>query len=167
MLLGISLSKKLECFSEHNTYTSIYNLPQWNWTMVHKSGNLSYLKKLHTYRNIGEDQSKELEEIWYQIYDEFIEEFGLSKEYRELIEKKKRIAQMKNDYIQTEDGFLLTLIDIEEIEFNSTFDKSEGLGYEAMVVAIEKRQGMAIDPRTLTVYKYNNYIRTLKAEKNG
>jgi hypothetical protein len=135
--------------------------------MIHKSGNLSYLKKLPTYRKIEEEYSGELEEIWHQIYDEFIEEFGLSKEYKQLLEKKRRIAEMKNQYIQTEEGFLLTLIDIEEIEFNSTFDKSEGLGYEAMVVAIEKRQGMPIDPRTLTVYKYNNYIRTLKAQTNG
>lgn len=166
MLLGISLSKKLECFSEHNTYTSIYNLPQWNWTMVHKSGNLSYLKILPSYRNAEEDKSEELIKIWHQIYNEFIDEFGFSKEYKELLEKKKRIAQMKNDYIQTEDGFLLTLIDIEELEFNATFDKTEGIGFEAIVVSIEKRQGLQLSPRDITVYKYNNYIRTLKSETN-
>jgi len=141
-------------------------LPQWNWNKIHETGNYAYLLQRKSYRNIEEDHSEKLIEIWHQIYDEFLEEFGFSKEYLELLEVKKRIAQMQLQYIQTDDRNVLTMIDIEEMDLKNKFDK-EGMRYEAVVMAIEKRQGMPIDEKTITVYKYNNYIRNLKEESHG
>jgi len=168
MLFAKSLSKKLGRSSQRKkTYKSIDDLPQWNWNQIHKTGNLAYLYKLTSYRNIEEIYSEELKELWQGIYDEFLEEFGLSKDYKELLEAKKRIAEMKLKYIQTEDRMFLTLIDIEEVDFKARFEQTEGVRYETVVMAIEKRQGQPIDPKKLTVYKYNNYIRVLKEESHG
>ena len=167
MLFAKSLFKKSGSNLQLDTFKSIDDLPQWNWNQVHKTGNYAFIKKLPSYRNLEEDNSEELINIWHQIYDEFIEEFGFSKEYMELLEAKKRIAEMKIQYIQTDEQHLLTLIDIEEIDFKNRFNQEEGVRFEAVIMAIEKRQGMTIDPKTLTVYKYNSYIRTIKEEKNG
>lgn len=167
MLFAKSLFKKSGSNLQHNTYKSIDDLPQWNWNQIHKTENYSYLKKLDSYRNIEVDQSEELQNIWHQIYDEFIEEFGFSKEYMELLEAKKRIAQMKLEYITKDDASILDMIDIEEMDLKAKFSKEEGVRFEAVVMALEKRQGMPLDLKTLTVYKYNSYIRTIKEEKNG
>ncbi len=161
------LKKRGHSFKQQLKYTSIDNLPQWNWVQIHKTGNLAYLVILPSYRKLKEDNTKELKELWNEIYDEYLEEFGFSKEYKELLECKRQIAMLKNEYIATSDRSLLNLIEMEELDFKNTFDSSESLGYEEICLAIEKRQGLPINPKELTVYKYNHYIRTLKAQSNG
>ncbi len=148
-------------------FNSIDNLPQWNWTMVHKTGNLSYIKRLDTYRKIEDDSSEELEKAWLSIYDEYLEEFGLSKEYKEILERKKDIARMKNEFIMTDNRSLLNFIKIEELELEATFDKSEGMSFESVVNGIEKIQRIPIKIKEITVYEYNNYLRTIKDSKDG
>lgn len=168
MLFVKSLFKKSEESSEPNkVFSSIDDLPQWNWTMVHKTGNLAYIKKLNNYRKIKEDNSLVLEQLWLAIYDEYLEEFGLSKEYKELLEKKKEIARLKNEFIMTDDRALLNFIKIEELELEATFDKTEGMSFESVVVGIERVQKIHIDIKKITVFEYNNYLRTLKDTKDG
>jgi hypothetical protein len=148
-------------------YSSIDDLPQWNWTQIHKTGNLAYIKKLDSYRNIEEDNTLVLEQIWLSIYDQYLEEFGLSKEYKEILERKKEIARMKNEFIMTDNRNLLNFIKIEELELEASFDKSEGMNFESVVVGIERVQKININIKKITVFEYNNYLRTLKEEQNG
>jgi len=147
-------------------YSSIDDLPQWNWSMIHKSGNLAYIKKLKNYRNIAEDNSETLQSIWIEIYNEYIEEFGLSKEYKDLLERKKEIARMKNEFIRTDNSSLLNFIKIEELELEATFDKSEAMSFESVVIGIEKIQKIRLPIKEITVYEFNNYLRTIKDQSN-
>lgn len=152
--------------AESNTpkiYSSIDDLPQWNWVQIHKTGNLAYIKKLDNYRNIEEDNSLVLEQVWLSIYDEYLTEFGLSKEYKHILDRKKEIARLKNEFILTDNRALLNFIKIEELELEATFDKSETMGFESVVVAIEKEQKFRIEVKKITVFDFNNYIRSLKA----
>lgn len=162
MLFVKNLFKRLGSKSQPKLYTSIDTLPQWNWNQVHKTGNLSYIKVLNHYRKLEVDDDQVLIDMWHDIYNEYIEEFGLSKEYLAMLEKKKQIARMKNEFIQTSNRSLLNFIKIEEIELAATFDKTEGLSFEQVVVGIERIQKINIDVKKITVYQYNNYIRTLK-----
>lgn len=168
MLFVKSLFKKLDKkLQPEKLFSSIDDLPQWNWSMIHKTGNLSYLKKLDSYRKIEEDNTNVLESIWLNIYDEYLEEFGLSKEYRDILERKKEIARLKNEFIMTDNRSLLNFIKIEEIELEATFDKSESMSFESVVIGIERMQKVSIDVKKITVYEYNNYLRTLKEQKDG
>jgi len=167
MLFVKSLFKKLEEKSQPKLFSSIDDLPQWNWTMIHKTGNLAYIKQLDSYRKVKEDNSLVLEQVWLSIYDEYLEEFGLSKEYKEILERKKEIARMKNEFIMTDNRSLLNFIKIEELELEASFDKSEGMSFESVVVGLERVQKIHIDIKKITVFEYNNYLRTLKDTKDG
>ena len=167
MLFVKSLFKKLEEKSPPKLFSSIDDLPQWNWTMIHKTGNLAYIKQLDSYRKVKEDNSLVLEQLWLSIYDEYLEEFGLSKEYKEILERKKEIARMKNEFIMTDNRSLLNFIKIEELELEASFDKSEGMSFESVVVGLERVQKIHIDIKKITVFEYNNYLRTLKDTKDG
>jgi len=167
MLFVKSLYKKSGLSSQLNTFKSIDDLPQWNWVQIHKTDNLAYLKKLDSYRKIENETSKELNEIWTTIYDEYLEEFGLSKEYLEHLNKKKEITKLKSDYIFTGDRNILNLIDIEESELMDSSTKKETQTFESVVVGLEKIQKVSIDVKKITVYQYNNYLRTLKENKDG
>jgi hypothetical protein len=154
-------------FKASKIYSSIDDLPQWNWVQIHKTGNLAYLKKLNSYRKVEKDNSTVLEQVWLSIYDEYLEEFGLSKEYKEILERKKGIARLKNEFIMTNNRSLLNFIKIEELELEASFDKSEVMGFESVVVSLEKIQKIKLNVKDITVYDYNNYLRTLKEQKNG
>jgi hypothetical protein len=167
MLFVKSLFKKSDLSSQLNTFKSIDDLPQWNWVQIHKTDNLAYLKKLDSYRKIEKEVTNELQDLWQTIYDEYLEEFGLSKEYIEHLNKKKEIARLKKEYILTGDRNILNLIDIEEAELIDSYTKTESQEFESVVVGIEKMQGIRIDPKKITVYQYNNYIRNLKEKKDG
>ncbi len=167
MLLKKSLQKKSDNLSQHELFDSIDNLPQWNWNQIHKTGNYNYLKKLASYRKIKEDNSKELEKVWFEIYNEFIEEFGLSKRYLELLSAKKTIALLQLEYVRTSERSILNDIEIEQIDLQNEFESKDEVRYESVIMAIEKRQSLPIDPKKITVYKYNNYLRTFKEDKNG
>ena len=168
MLFVKSLFRKFDKkLQPEKLFSSIDDLPQWNWSMIHKTGNLSYLKKLDSYRKIEEDNTNVLESIWLNIYDEYLEEFGLSKEYKDILERKKEIARLKNEFIMTDNRSLLNFIKIEEIELEATFDKYESMSLESVVIGIERMQKVSIDVKKITVYEYNNYLRTLKEQKDG
>jgi hypothetical protein len=143
MLLGISSKRKLGSY-----YSSINDLPQWNWNKIHDTGNLAYLEKLDNYRNLQEKETEGLVELWHLIYDDFLLEFGLSDNYREVLRKQKEIANLKLQYINTSDRHLLNLIEIEELELKSTFDNTHSLGFERICVEIEKKQGIKITNTT-------------------
>lgn len=165
-----NLLKKLGYSSQpdklEKVYSSIDDLPQWNWEQIHITGNLAYIKQLPTYRNVEIDKSETLQSLWINIYDEFLEEFGLSKQYMDLLESKKNIARMKNEFIMTDNRSLLNLIKIEEMELEASFDKKRGMSFESVVVGIEKIQKIHIKVKEITVYDYNNYLRTLSNEKD-
>ena len=167
MLFAKSLYKKSGSNLQPKLYKSIDDLPQWNWVQIHKTDNLAYLKKLDSYRKIEKEVTNELQDLWQTIYDEYLEEFGLSKEYIEHLNKKKEIARLKKEYILTGDRNILNLIDIEEAELIDSYTKTESQEFESVVVGIEKMQGIRIDPKKITVYQYNNYIRNLKEKKDG
>jgi hypothetical protein len=162
-----NLLKKSGKNSLPKIYSSIDDLPQWNWVQIHKTNNLAYIKQLSSYSNLSVDNSATLQNIWESIYNEYLEEFGLTKEYKELLEKKINLARLKNEFIQTDNRSLLNFIKIEAIELEAMFETSDSLGFEAVIVNIEKIQQFHIDVKKITVYEYHNYLRTLKERKNG
>jgi len=145
-------------------YDSIFNLPQWNWEQIHKTNNLSYLKVLTTYRKVEVDTSNELQELWEEIYEEYIEEFGFSNSYNDLINSKIYIAGLKHEYIKTSNRVLLNVIRIAENKLSKE-GAGEALNLLEAVQHIEKHQGIKLNSRTITVADYHAYIKTIS--KNG
>lgn len=170
MLYVKSLLKKLGYNSQpeklEKVYSSIDDLPQWNWEQIHKTGNLAYIKQLKNYRKIKKDKSPTLQQLWEDIYNEYIDEFGLSKQYVDLLERKKKLARLKNEFILTDNRSLLNFIKIEQMELDASFDKSAGMSFESVVIGIEKIQKISIKTKEITVYEYNNYLRTLTQQKD-
>ena len=53
----------------------------WNWEKIHSTSELKYL----FINRISIDNSEELEKIWRKIYDEYLIEFGLSQDYKDIL----------------------------------------------------------------------------------
>jgi len=140
-------------------HSSIDDLPMYNWKQIHDTNELKWLfvKKAKC------ENTKELEEIWATIYDEYLKEFGLSEEYKEILKIKRRLAMYQADYIEKEDRILLNYINIEQNALESMYDTTKkGSSFRDSLVHLEKMQGIKINTKEITVADYYNYLRSIK-----
>jgi len=134
----------------------------YNWQKIHDTNELKWL----FIDNVKCENTKELETIWAGIYDEYLSEFGLSDEYKDILKIKRRIAMFQADYIEKEDRILLNYINIEKNALKSMYDTSKkGSSFRDSLVHLEKMQGIKINTKEITVADYYNYLRSIK--QNG
>ena len=140
-------------------YSSIDDLPMYNWKQIHDTNELKWL----FIDNVKCENTKELETIWASIYDEYLKEFGLSEEYKEILKIKRRIAMFQADYIEKEDRILLNYINIEKNALESMYGATtKGSSFRDSLVHLEKMQGIKINTKEITVADYYNYLRSIK-----
>jgi len=137
-------------------YTSIHNLPIYNWNKIHETGDLGYL-----FLEYKKSDFKGLIHLWDSIYSEYIKEFGLSKEYKEILKLKVNIAKQKADYISTGDRIKLNFIALDESRLQEIEKKEPKQSIHKTLMHIEKAQGVRITDKNTTVYEFYNYINNI------
>ena len=143
-------------------FDSIDNLPMYNWKQIHDTNELKWL----FVDKVKCENTQELETIWAAIYDEYLREFGLSNEYKDILKAKRKIAELQADYIVKEDRILLNYINIEQNALESMYDTTKkGSSFRDSLVHLEKMQGIKINTKEITVADYYNYLRSIK--ENG
>lgn len=130
----------------------------YNWQKIHETGELSWLFN----KRVKIDNTTELELVWANIYDEYLHIFGLSNDFKEVLELKKSIAIQKADYIIKEDRVLLNYIAVDEERLKSLYEKTKGgADFRESLIHIEKMQSIKINTKKITVADYYNYLRWL------
>jgi hypothetical protein len=139
---------------------NIYTLPMWNFFMVNKTGDLSYLSQ-------GRNLSKKLVPLWEKINDELFEAMGISNDMQDQFSALRRLNIAKIDALMY-GGAYVTLYEIEEKRFkqlnqiNSTAEND----FYSTKIAIERTMGVFLDLKKISVYEYFKYVEVAK-EKNG
>lgn len=148
-------SKQLDCFR------SIDSLPIKIWFDIHKTGDFRLLlKEIVT---INAKQFQELFEVWNEIYNQYIEMFGLSEEFLADLNQQVQLANYKAEFIITGDRYFKTLIKIEEakIEFENK-GKGEPMELEMLLAKMSKYYGFKLESKELTVVQYYSYLKNVK-----
>ena len=131
----------------------------YNWKKIHDTNELKHLF-------IGKvecENEPALERIWVNIYDEYLKEFGLSDEYKDILKLKRNIASFQADYIIKGDRLTLNYINIEKAALESLYGTSKkGSSFRDSLVHLEKMQGIKINTKEITVADYYNYLRSIK-----
>ena len=142
-----------------NKYSSIDDLPMYNWKKIHDTNELKWL--FVTKQEV--ENNELLEKRWALIYDEYLNEFGLSDEYKEILNVKRKIANLQADYIIKGNRITLNYINIEKNALESLYDSSKkGSSFRESLVHLEKMQGIKINTKQITVADYYNYLRSIK-----
>lgn len=156
-------NKSTEELKQLNCFRSIDELPIKSWFDIHNSGDYRLLlKEIVT---INETDFEKLFDLWQEMYNDYMERFGLSEEFKENLDKQIEIAKLKAQLIITGKKHLRTIIRIKEEELNS--DNSgikKPLGLEELLAKMSKSYGFKLESKELTVVQYYSY---LKALKNG
>lgn len=154
---------------ELQLYTKLDTLPLYNWKRLYKEKDLKYLVIKEENRNftLNQKQYRQLEETWYNIYDEYIIDFGLNKKMIRILDIEKQIALLKCDLWLDNNKFLKNKIRILEKkldkEKNNTIDK-KGNDFDRQLVLIEKWLQSSIDPKNISARKYFTYLQMIEEE---
>ena len=97
---------------------------------------------------------------WDSIYSEFINEFGVSQEYKHYIRLKSELCEMIEQLIDGAKWMKMPIqikkTDIANLE-NSLF-KSDS-NFNKTIAMLSKKMGFAIDPSKLTLRMFYSYIK--------
>jgi hypothetical protein len=140
-------------------YTSIDELPIYNWWKIHESGDMLQLIK-----SKGKATNAKLAEVWSRLYDEFIDTFGINEDFRQYLELKREIEILKIDLIVDGDGSIQTFIEIKEFEMSQVFNKETKTNYNEVKVYVEKYMGFRLDVKTTSTRDYYTYLKAIEKE---
>jgi len=144
-------------------FNSIEDLPIWNWWRIADTGNLIYLKKLEYYE--GNDYSNYAFDLWNKLQNEYLDEFGITDEFRQMLELKKKWIDIKTDYLITGVRFKLTEIDMIEAEINENMTVKINVDKDDTLIMLEQKLGRELNPKTISVKKYFKYINHFSKQK--
>jgi hypothetical protein len=141
-----------------NYYTSIDELPLYSWRKINETNDLKWMFKS------GKGQvNKKIVEAWGKLFDEFIDAFGISDQFLQILEKKKQIAILTAEMYLYNDRSRETFIDIEKWELSKLLeDEGKGSSFHETKAHIEKEMGFQINERTTSVLDYYTYLNLLK-----
>ena len=93
---------------------------------------------------------------------EYVDKYGMSQQFKQILLKKREIALHKLDLIITDDKMFLTLIKIAEIELKELIDTQSEDNFDDVKAAVAERMGFRIDPYVTTVTEYQSYLKRLE-----
>lgn len=152
--------KSIKNLGRHNCYLTIDELPVKIWFDIHKEANYSKLVKVEI--PFTDKIVLQLSKIWDDIYNQFIERFGLSDEFMTDLRDEIKLANLQADYIITGDRYLVTLIKIEkEKKRIADLDVKPPTDLDVILARMSKYYGFKLSSRELTVSEYYSYINNI------
>ncbi len=136
-------------------------MPIYNWFQINTTGNLTWLRKEPRSKV---EKSHELNLRWEELYDEFIDTFGLAREFIKLIKLKQKYIKQLSDFCIFGDRFKLTLAELTKAEIDELMLGVEEISDFDTIIMIEQSLGFKIDTRKTTVYEYYHYLNHLSKE---
>lgn len=136
-------------------YTTIEEMPLFNWVKINEKNDLSYMiigscKKIN---------NKKLREGFEIIKDEFINTFGVSEVYKKILEAQIEIAKLEIDLALTGDNFLQNFIDMRLIDIKQLNEGATKGSHFETKMKLEKYLGFRLNEKEISVKEYYSYLK--------
>jgi hypothetical protein len=135
-------------------YDSIEVLPIWNWYEITQTGELKYLMKDHKYND-----KKPLLKTWYSIHNEYLDGYGRSDDFNNILRLKKKWIEKTSQFVLTGDRFKLTEIDIIEADMAEIAKANNSMDKDEMVIFLEQKLGRELNLKEMSTKKWFDYIK--------
>ena len=137
-------------------YNSIEEMPVYNWFKCIDLKDYSYCAI-----DKNDIDLEKCKEAFSNLYNEFLDTFGINESLKQVIELQNEITILKIDKVLTENNSLQTFIELKQIELNELLTvKSEKT--KTYKVEIEKFLGFRLNEKEVTVKEYYEYLEAIK-----
>ena len=145
-------------------YTTIDELPLFNYQKIMETGDYKHLLKKET--PVTQKIYHLLSDAWQNINKQIIEYIGISKELQMTMRLEREIVQLKISMVQTGDRSIENLIELKQIELNNLRPKQKA-SIDDSLVTIETILKISINIFECTVRKYYSYMNYLQKKADG
>lgn len=142
----------------HKFYTTIDELPMYNWLKVHETGHLRHI--IMKRRLFGNGVL-----AWNSLYNEYLNRFGMSERMEEYL---TLLREQINNYAKAtleNDTYSHVMKQITEARIND-IEKAPKVDFNEQNAALEKYMGIAIDLRRTSVSEYMGKVKLMQSD-NG
>jgi len=132
-------------------YSEIDDIPLYNWGECEK-GNIRYVNK-------SNKSSKKDVLRWSNLYNKYIDRYGLGEDFKEILRIKKKLIYLRCLYVKTSNKKILNQIGIDKKRLTSIEGTSiEGLTVDETLVHLSKWIGYRIDKKKISIVEYKTLI---------
>ena len=143
-------------------YSSIENLPVWNWFRINETNDLNYLVIS------GVATQAKLVELWDKIYCEFIDTFGISPQFRNILQLQKDITVLKINNAIGDGRSENVFIKIKQEELNKLISNTNANNINDLNTHLKRFLGYNINQKEVSVKEYyqdlNTFLKSNKSE---
>lgn len=149
-------------FNKLEYYKSLDEMPVYNWFKIQQTNDLKYM--LVKTRKVSTKEIEELEKGLKKLSSEYIDTFGISDEYRQILELSRDIEVLKIDFILTQDRSLLTMIEIKKDQLKAISQNKNKSDVHKLKMHADKYMGFSINTKETSVKEFYTIIESLKEE---
>jgi hypothetical protein len=143
-------------------YSSIEDLPVWNFKKVQQTGDYRYLLKLDDYGCMpgAKHIRVELNALWDTLIEQFIGRFDLPQLEKRILNKRLQVNHLVLDYIIEENKGLLTQIKLRQRELQHLLHQrsAEDQDLDTQAALLESHFGVTINLKQMSVKRFYTYI---------
>ena len=152
-------SQSLELDYSLNTYEGIDDLIIRIWWKIHETGDVTLLLKKKI--EITDKALAYCSDLWDTIRNQHIDKFGITKSYKEYLDKIYKVATLKADLALTQNRMIKTFLFLAEKELEALTTGKAPNEYKIKAI-IQNAIGRHIDPNKETVVEYYSEIQLLE-----
>ena len=147
-------------------YLTIDELPLWNWIKI-MDGETTFIRKNNVDGNEIADAI-----VFDELFDQYVNDFGLSKMHKKMLEAQKKRAMLELDFILTKNRFKLTEIDMQIAKIEAMLKNAgSGMTIEQSLIHISKWMNSWINAKSISTREFfvlsNEFERINKVESNA
>jgi hypothetical protein len=150
--------------SSKNYYDSIDEMPLYNWRLCQGKQQFIYCRK-----NLDESDKRKCNPdkdllAWEKIYNTYITEFGLGKEFHRIDELRTQIAELQLDFIINNVQYIRNEIELLKGELEDLLGRPSEGDSDTVLIHLSKWMGYKIEPKETTVREFFKMIREYEKE---
>lgn len=149
-------------FSKLEYYKSLDEMPVFNWFKIQQTNDLKYM--LVKIRKVSVKEVKELESALHKLSNEYINTFGISDEYRRILELSRDIKVLEIDFILIKERSKLTMIELKKSELKAISTSSSKTDLFKIKMHVNKYMGYDVDTKKTSVKEFYTIVESLKEE---
>lgn len=143
-------------------YSGIDDLPILKWEKVHETGSVKHL--LVKPCELSQVQISALTLIWNSIYEEYIQEFGFSEQYKSIIDLRLKIAKLQMKKVISGDDSIDNFIRMHQLKMEAIVKFIKPGDVFKAKKAIETHTGIYLPIKEISVREFCSYLREMNTK---
>jgi hypothetical protein len=138
---------------------SIDEMILWDWRKC--------LEGKHEYCRVDINKGTEQEdELFYDLlYDQYLQRFGLAKDYERILEIRVEMTEIRCEYCENGNLFLMNRVKVLEAEIEDIVKRSEeGMDTDDCLMYLSKWMGYRVDQKVITIVEFQTYLKAYEKE---